>query len=290
MSSNPNKSISHLPIFSAYQIAPVIAAWDNGENHTEISQNLGLSYIEATLDQAGIHFSPGYLLSWSDTRKIVKNGENCFIIRDGLLEKVQAFSRQTQRHYVLYPTPSAPTILISGIPMHRIKNTDPYQDTQNKISALKPFSGRILDTATGLGYTAAQAAKLAMQVVTIEIDSVALEIARLNPWSQELFTNPHINQLIGDSFEIIYSFDEQSFHAVIHDPPTISLAGELYSLEFYLELFRVLRPGGKLFHYIGNLKSDLGRRVSNGVIKRLRTAGFSSIQPHTAAFGLVANK
>ena len=66
--------------------------------------------------------------------------------------------------------PGAPTILISGTPMHRIKGSNPHQDTLTKIRAITPLSGRVLDTATGLGYTACQASRLAGRVVTIELD------------------------------------------------------------------------------------------------------------------------
>ena len=60
------------------------------------------------------------------------------------------------------------------------------------MKSITPIVGCVLDTATGLGYTAIEAAKTAEQVVTIELDPVALEIARLNPWSQTMFDNPEI--------------------------------------------------------------------------------------------------
>jgi predicted methyltransferase len=62
--------------------------------------------------------------------------------------------------------------------------------------------GQVLDTATGLGYTAIEAAKTAAHVTTIELDPTALEVARCNPWSQALFDNPKIMQRIGDSFDV----------------------------------------------------------------------------------------
>ena len=54
--------------------------------------------------------------------------------------------------------------------MHRIKGTDPIRDTKEKLKALGPVSGRVLDTATGLGYTAIEAAKTADHVLTLELD------------------------------------------------------------------------------------------------------------------------
>jgi len=97
-------------------------------------------------------------------------------------------------------------MLSAGFVMHRIKDVDPWQDTQRKIAAITPISGRVLDTATGLGYTAILASRAAESVTTIELDPGAQEMARLNPWSQELFNNPKITQLMGDACEVVPTF------------------------------------------------------------------------------------
>jgi predicted methyltransferase len=215
---------------------------------------------------------------------------SCFLVEEEGLRKVQIFSEATNRLYSLMPTQGPPTMLVSGIPMHRIKGIDPHQDTLRKIKTIAPIKGHVLDTATGLGYTAIQAAKTAERVITVELDPAALEIARINPWSRELFENPKITQIVGDSFEEIGNFESGTFSRVIHDPPTFSLAGDLYSGEFYGELFRVLGRGGRLFHYIGDLESKSGRSVARGVIRRLGEAGFSRVVRRPEAFGLVAYK
>ena len=181
-------------------------------------------------------------------------------------------------------------MLISGIPMHRIKGTNPHQDTLSKIKAVAPLKGDVLDTTTGLGYTAIEAAKTARHVITIEIDPTAQEIARLNPWSKDLFDNPKITQVIGDAFDEIETFDDESFSAIIHDPPMFSLAGDLYSLRFYQQTFRVLKPSGRIFHYIGDPESKSGARVTAGVIRRLQEAGYNRINRTPRAFGVVAYK
>ena len=90
-------------------------------------------------------------------------------------------------------------MLLAGFPMHRIKGIDPQEDTRRKIRAIAPVIGRALDTATGLGYTAIEAAKTASEVVTIELDPIVLEVARRNPWSQPLFTDLRIQQKIGNA-------------------------------------------------------------------------------------------
>jgi predicted methyltransferase len=112
----------------------------------------------------------------------------------------------------------------------------------------------------------------------------------LNPWSERLFTDPHIRQSIGDSSEEIRTFEDGLFSRIIHDPPAFSLAGELYSATYYRHLYRVLRPRGRLFHYVGDLDSRSGRNIVRGVVRRLQEAGFSRVVRRKAAFGLVVYK
>ena len=142
----------------------------------------------------------------------------------------------------------------------------------------------------GLGYTAIEAARTAERVITIELDPAVLEIAQQNPYSRELFTNPRIERRIGDSYDEVEGFAPETFSCIIHDPPTIQLAGDLYSGDFYRELYRILKPRGRLFHYIGDLKSASGSRVVKGVIERLNAAGFRSVTRRPEAFGVLAQK
>jgi predicted methyltransferase len=174
--------------------------------------------------------------------------------------------------------------------MHRIKDTTPDRDTLAKVRTVAPLVGQVLDTATGLGYTAIEAAKTADQVVTVELDPMVLEVARLNPWSQQLFESSAIRQVVGDSFEVVQSLDDGSFSRIVHDPPMFSLAGQLYSGEFYRHLRRLLKSRGRLFHYVGDLNSRSGRGVARGVVRRLKEAGFRRVVRRPGAFGLVAYK
>ena len=84
------------------------------------------------------------------------------------------------------------------------------------------------------------------------------------------------------------AFEDESFTCIIHDPPTFSLAGDLYSGEFYRQLHRRLRRKGRLFHYIGDLESRSGRNVARGVVRRLQEAGFARVVRRPRAFGVVA--
>jgi hypothetical protein len=187
------------------------------------------------------------------------------------------------------PTPKAPTLLISGIPMHRIKKTNPVEDTRQKLKALGKAYGLILDTTTGLGYTAIEAAKKAEHVITMELDPAVLSIARKNPWSAGLFSSPKISKLVGDTYLLVRMFSDETFNGIIHDPPMFNLAGELYSLNIYRTFFRILKNNGRLFHYIGNPDSKIGATVGRGVVARLKKAGFR-VQPKSRAFGVLAVK
>jgi predicted methyltransferase len=150
--------------------------------------------------------------------------------------------------------------------------------------------GRVLDTATGLGYTAIAAAKTAAHVVTVELDPAGIELARCNPWSAELFTAANIALVTGDAVAYVAASASGSFERVIHDPPSFKLAGELYSTMFYRDLHRVLAAKGKVSHYIGDPQSVTGKRTTRGVVERLREAGFSRVVAAADAFGVVAFK
>jgi hypothetical protein len=282
--------MSHPVILSHYQIRLLLEARNKGAVTAAVSPDLGLTTINVTFEEDGIAFPSGERLSWELATRIQFDSVGCFVLADGEITRIQQFSSVTNRHASLMPTSGAPTLLLAGFPMHRIKGTEPHQDTLTKIRAASPVTGQVLDTTMGLGYTAIEAARTAAHVTTIELDPAVIAVARMNPWSRALFDNPKITQLTGDCEALITTFETDSFTRVIHDPPTFSLAGELYSGAFYRQLFRVLRRGGRLFHYIGDLNSPLGSKVSRGVIKRLGDAGFRDIREHPAAFGVVASK
>ena len=275
-------------VLSHFQVRGLLQAHSRGEPIVSISPDLGLTEVNVELDMQEVRFSANVSINWSDVRLIQEAENACFLVESGGVRKIQSFSEANNALYSLYPTRGAPTMLISGIPMHRIKDTDPYHDTLDKIKAVRPLVGRVLDTATGLGYTAIQSARTAQQVLTIEIEPCALEVARLNPWSQGLFENPKIEQVLGDSYEIVAELEDASFSRILHDPPAFNLAGDLYSGVFYHHLHRLLRNGGKLFHYVGDPQSKSGRSITAGVIRRLGEAGFQRIERAPKAFGVVA--
>jgi len=288
-------SQSQPPILSYVQVFPLLQAKRVRTTHTTISLDLNQTRVAVELDEAGVLLPDGQHLPWDEVVKVSEGGRKgfykCYTIEGGTAREIMIFSGQTNWLRTLIATESAPTMLVSGIVMHRIKDTNPLEDTRRKVKTIAPLSGEVLDTATGLGYTAIEAARGAVsRVLTIELDPASLQVARLNPWSRELFSNPRIQQVVGDSYEEVPKLADDRFSRIIHDPPTFSLGGELYSGAFYKQLYRVLKRGGKLFHYIGDLESNSGGRVVRGVLQRLQDAGFKQVTKRQDAFGLTAIK
>lgn len=282
------ENTSSLIVMSYHQARAILDARHQARASVRVSLDLEMTHTELALHPEGVALPSGEIVRWAVIGQIVDRENTCFRVDGGEAHAIQSYSHIYDRAYSLYPTEYAPTMLVSGKPMHRIKGTDPHRDTLSKMAAIGHASGFVLDTCTGLGYTASEAAKTAALVTTIELDPAAQEIARQNPWSQGLFNNNRIVQIIGDTAEIIIGIETASYNLIIHDPPMFSLGGELYSLDFYHEAYRVLKPRGKMFHYIGNPDSASGATVTKGVMKRLSQAGFHTIIPKPAAFGVLA--
>jgi uncharacterized protein len=178
--------------------------------------------------------------------------------------------------YKLVPTDGAPALVVDGILMHRMSRTSPDRDAADKVRALGIRGGRVLDTCAGLGYSAIAAARRADFVLALEVDQGVVEVARGNPASAGLFQEPAIHLLLADAAEVLPTLPEGWFSHVLHDPPTLARAGDLYGGAFYRELYRVLRWGGGLFHYVGAPGRGRGRDVASGVARRLSEAGFKT--------------
>jgi len=277
-------------VLSHFQVSQLLTARRNGESQALVSPDLGLSQLPVRLDPAGVVFPDERMLAWSMVEQIAGNEKNCFVVDEHGCHKLLAYSESTSRAYGLFPTRRAPALLLSGVTMHRIKGIDPVEDTERKVGTIAPVRGKVLDTCTGLGYTAIAAAQCADRVTTIELDPVVLDLAKLNPWSQELFNNPKIDQLVGDSAQLIEGMADLSVDSILHDPPMIMLAGEMFSTALYEQFLRVLRVGGRLFHYVGDPETHGGSRTTRSVTERLHRVGFRQVQPCPEAFGVVARR
>ena len=211
----------------------------------------------------------------------------CYLIDNQGVRKIYSFSLETNRPYKLIPTSDWPTISIGSVPMHKLRS--PKKDSEAKISLIKPY-GCVLDTCMGLGYTAILASKKAKKVISFEKDREVLEMARLNPYSQELFSSSNIEIRQEDVMVGVKSFESNYFDCIIHDPPTFKLAGELFSLQFYQLLMGRLKTGGKVFHYTPLYKIKQGVDFPSQVKKRLVKAGFKNINYSENAGGFLCQK
>lgn len=270
------------------QTSALLAARAAGASHCESSADLGRSTTSVSLDESGVQFTDG-LVTWPAIETVAADDNGCFEVSGDAATRIQQMSEHTNRLASLYPTQGPPALLLSGTLMHRIKGVHPGQDTEAKLAPLGRLPGkRVLDTATGLGYTAIAAAEAGATVVTVEWDPAVVAVQRRNPWSVDLSDNPAIDRREGDIADMIDTFAEHEFDAILHDPPVFDLAGDLYGLAFYEKLWGVLAPRGRLFHYIGNPDSPSGKRVTHGVVRRLQDAGFGDVRRVPEAFGVSA--
>ncbi len=172
-----------------------------------------------------------------------------------------------------------PTFEIDGIKMLPTAKTSPLEDARRKVALVEPRGRAVLDTCGGLGYFAACCLEAgAAHVRSFEKNDTVLWLRTLNPWSPdpeapESGGRLHLAQ--ADATRAVAGLPDASFDVALHDPPRFGIAGELYAQAFYDQLARVLRRGGRLFHYTGAPNAlTSGRDVPREVARRLEKAGF----------------
>jgi uncharacterized protein len=192
---------------------------------------------------------------------------------------VARFSRSLIK---LVPTEwEVPTFEIDGIKMLPTSKESPLDDARRKVALVGPPGKVVLDTCGGLGYFAACCLDAgAARIHSFEKNPDVLWLRTLNPWSPDpdAPTSGGRLQLVhADVSQAIAQLADASVDALLHDPPRFGIAGELYSLAFYRQLARVLRRGGRLFHYTGSPnRLTSGRDVPREVARRLQEAGFEA--------------
>ena len=197
-------------------------------------------------------------------------------------EQFDAISRFSGSLIKLVPTEwGAPTFEIDGIKMLPTAQLSPYEDARRKVALVAPAGKQVLDTCGGLGYFAACCLEAGVaHLRSFEKNPDVMWLRTLNPWSPDPDAPSaggrlHFNQ--GDVSQEIGTLATGSVDAILHDPPRFGIAGELYSQVFYDQLARVLRKGGRLFHYTGAPnRLTSGRDVPREVVKRLEKAGFKA--------------
>ena len=182
----------------------------------------------------------------------------------------------------LVPTEwGAPTFEIDGIKMLPTAKESPVADARRKVALVEPRGKVVLDTCGGLGYFAACCLEAgAARILSFEKNADVLWLRTLNPWSPDPdapASGGRLQLTHADVVQAIAQVTDASVDALLHDPPRFGIAGELYSQAFYAQLARVLRKGGRLFHYTGSPnKLTSGRDVPREVARRLEQAGFKA--------------
>lgn len=261
-----------------------------GEPEAMTSLDLGRTQHRAELAAEGVRLPDSGLLPWALVEQVADHDSSCFRYADGELSKLQAYSERMGRPYTLYPTEGAPALMAAGVPLNRVKGEPPQQQAANMVKAAGGLRGRVLDTSTGLGYGAIALSRSAHTVISVEWVPAVLELARGNPWSEELFQRHNVHLMLGDVYAVLEGASPGSFDAILHNPPPVDLAGELYAADLYRLFLRALRPGGKLFHHVGNPEGPALRRAWQGVRLRLEEVGFAPVQARREAFGMVTRR
>lgn len=270
---------------NAQQALAAIAA---GLPLVRLSTDLNLSEQDFAINDQHLILDANNRLSIDTLKSIVKKPQRIYLCRNGAMTPLE---NRSTGYYKLVPTAGAPLLEISGVKMHISKGTDPFTSASAMAQQVVRQGDRVLDCCSGLGYAAIAAHQLgASEVLTIELSREVMALRAHNPWSNAL-AQAGIVQRQGSSYALINTLPTAWFDAVIHDPPRFSLAGELYSAAFYREIFRVLRHNGRLFHYTGNPHVvKKGNSFVDGVVHRLKAAGFENVQKVSHLMGVSAQK
>ncbi|MEM4715810.1 MAG: RsmD family RNA methyltransferase [Candidatus Caldarchaeum sp.] len=258
----------------------LLAGWEarrviglrSSATEASVSLDLGLSTTLCKLTSEALVMKD-VSVGWNELERMADTPEDVYVL-GGRVRRLGWFD---QRYYrlVLPKWGHAPTVEIDGIRMHRTVDVPPEADAAQKVQLFASLRNKsVLDVCTGLGYTSTALLKRGVaRVMTVEKDFNVLRMASYNPWSRALFSDERVDVVNADAFDFLSRCNE-TFDCVVHDPPTIRMVGELYSLEFYCMVASVLKKGGCLVHYVGQPGFTRGQRVYVGVMERLRRAGF----------------
>ncbi|HME86825.1 MAG TPA: methyltransferase domain-containing protein [Candidatus Nanoarchaeia archaeon] len=257
------------PIISTDELRKIKDAINKGKTEITTSFDLGITKTKVKIDKNGFYLGKEVIA----LPALRDSDDVCFAIVNNELKKVQFTGEDTRFLYKLVPTSNRPILQVSGTGMHK----RPFVDRVEK----DKLQGKILDTGMGLGYTAIQAAKTAKEVVCVEIDNNVIEMARYNPYSQDLFTNDKISIIRADITEEIENFKDNEFDNIIFDAGTPRSSGTFFSTPNYEQAFRILKKGGRLYHYLPQHHMQRGRDFPGEVIARMEDIGFVLIERNT---------
>ena len=260
------------PLLTRMLADVLLAARDGGEAQLEASFDLGRSRETVALGEGGWVWR-GRRFDWPEGLK-----ERTIHFHDGTgFVPAARFSASLIK---LVPTEwGVPTFEIDGIKMLPTSQCSPLDDAHRKVGLVGVRGRSVLDPCGGLGYFAACCLEAgATRILSFEKNADVLWLRTLNPWSPDPAAPAHGGRLElvhGDVVAAIRTIADASFDAILHDPPRFGIAGELYAQSFYDELARVIRRGGRLFHYTGTPnRLSRGRDLAGEVARRLVKSGF----------------
>lgn len=273
------------PLLTRALAQALLAARDAGAATWTGSLDLERSQTEARLETDAWHWH-GQRYPYPDALR-----DRTIHYWDG--EGFAPVSRYSGALIKLVPTEwGVPTFEIDGIKMLPTSKESPIDDARRKVAQVQPRGKVVLDTCGGLGYFAACCLEAGVaRVLSFEKNTDVLWLRTLNPWSPDPdapASGGRLQLTHADVSQAITALADACVDAVLHDPPRFGIAGELYSQAFYDQLARVLRRGGRLFHYTGRPnRLTSGRDVPREVAKRLEKAGFKA---QLALDGVLASK
>ncbi len=257
-----------------YLTKELVEEYNRGKRRLSLDLGMHLSEITKELDGVPLEEVKGdFIYAWDGKE----------------LWKLAIFDKHLYRLRMMN---GKPILEIDGIRMHLVKEfKDIFDYSREVVSRLKiKQEDIVLDTCMGLGYTALEAAKKADRVTTVELNRAVVALAKWNPWSNELFDKKRMRIEEGKScFDFVKECRNGSFSVIIHDPPRFSIAGELYSREFYKELFRIGKKNARLYHYVGSMSKGK-RDIMSEIEGRLEEAGWMVVKRNKKVQGVFAVK
>ncbi|MCP3939902.1 MAG: hypothetical protein GY710_00265 [Desulfobacteraceae bacterium] len=272
--------------FHAELVQKILDAVEADNNFIELSLDLNLSSKRFEIRQNCLVLDETLEIDIKELDPVRSSGQKVFVLSCEGLFPIEV---RTDAYYKLVPTDTVPTLEIDGIKMHRSKDIDPLVDAGLKTKLVVKPGDQVLDTCGGLGYSAVFALKAgAKKVVSTEKSRGVMQIRCQNPWLMAdgfdriglgRTDHTHINLINADITQYINELDDSTFDSVIHDPPRFTSAtGHLYGKIFYAQLFRVMKPVSRLFHYTGSPKKIQHQdRFIKNAMKRLEEVGFSRV-------------
>ena len=146
---------------------------------------------------------------------------------------------------------------------------------RDKIKFIKKIKGKLLDVGCAYGFFLKHVNSNGVETYGLDISKVAVKKA--SKFCKKISIQSACNICFKDNvFNCITAFDVLEH---LENPQ-----------EFLSEVYRVLKPGGKLFHYTPLPGVKRGRNFPDKVKAKLKSVGFGNIKYFSPAQGLLCFK